>query len=202
MRENKIFKIIFIVFAIIVAFFMIHIVRNYIIISKIANKQDNSDERMLIIEYNQADEKYNIEQYQKGGKTLLLFKKKEFITAYWYDENTKEAVIYHPDQKIASTYTINDRKDMFVFEAFVKYGNIGDKIGSSLFSWITSDEVNGEKCYVIDLGLGVKKYISKENGRLVKDINSGNVLLYKEYKNKVPTEINMNKPNLSEYKVS
>lgn len=202
MSKNKFFKIIFIVFAIIITLFIIHIARNYIIISKIASKQDNSNEKMLLIECSNPNGTYSIEQYQKGGKILQLFKTKEFTTVYWYDENTKEAIIYLPDQKVASTYTFDDLQHTLIFEPFIKYGNMGDKLGSALFSWITSDEVNGEKCYVITPEFGITNYINKENGRLVKYVNLGNVMLYKEYKNKIPKEIDLNKPNLTEYDVT
>lgn len=199
MENKNIYKALMGVVVLVVILIIGYFARNYIIINKIANKQNVSNNYLLNIEiYPENGEnvdKLIIEQYYKDGKVMQMMKNSVRTVNYWYDEETKETITMYPAELIASSSKSNS---IVIFDPFL----IKDKMNMALSTSISFDEVNGEQCYVLKRGKHLKDYVSVERGIVVKEINENSVIEYKSYTKNVVTDENVSKPDLTGYGVN
>lgn len=177
MKKKRILKIILFVLFILLIVFMIYFIRNYVIISKIAKKQEiftGVKNYSLVLEADSDGNEENltrIEQYYKDGKAMQIIKKSdEILFVNWYDEDTKEYITMSPTEGFAS---IETTELSFILQIPTLANSVAEKVNWALISFISSKEVNGEECYLLDWG--AKTYISKETGIRVKEENGTSV---------------------------
>lgn len=212
MKGKKVYKVILIFFLVLLLLFIIHFVRNYIIISKIATKQDE------ISKSTNYSYTMNFSNLKTGETSVMDFycKDNRSITImgdylFWYDEDTGEQIVINTVELSANVFENDDTPVKAYLPILDVSNNFGDKIKQALFSFITYDTVEDEKCYVINTIIGVKStipYISVENGTLLKLItgkveNSDeySVIEYTNWKiNEVTDEI-VERPDLTTYEV-
>lgn len=200
MKMKNIWKIIIVIVLILIIIIGAHFIRNYIIVSKIAKKQEIMNNYSLIIEnYNLKENNEDnliIERKYKDGKIVQIFRKSgNEILKDWYDEETKELIT------IANgVATIRkDKGGPITFNPTMGYDNIQNKIDAIFGAIISKQEFNGEKCYV--LNNGIEEYISIETGRRIKQVNVDNVWEYKELNVNTLTDEDVARPNLEGYEI-
>lgn len=213
MKKKRILKVVLFIVLILLIVFMIHFIRNYVIISKIAKKQEvftGVKNYSLVLEAGSDGSRENltrIEQYYKDGKAMQIIKKNdETLFVNWYDEDTKEYITMSPTEGFAS---IETTELSFILQIPTLGNSMLEKVNWALISFISSSEVNGEECYLLDWG--AKTYISKETGIRVKEENGTSVeadgtehknLQYiKEVKINELVDEDVSKPNLTGYEV-
>ena len=212
-KGKKLLKILSIIIIVLVILFCIHIIRNFIIINKIFNKQaeyKDVNNYSYTSEYYSAkedDEKTVIETYYKDGKSKLIRKGEKEISVF-YDNDTKECIFVDNEEKEA---TIDYSETMLGVEKPIALETtLQEKLLMALLSFIRTETVNGEECYYITQGDYNKSYVSKETGIGIKNISGKAVIDGKEYDsiteiknwkiNQVIDE-NVTVPDISEYKI-
>ena len=203
MKNKKGLKIFLIIIALVVVILAIHLIRNFMIINKINEKQEElskSNNYFYTIENNAGT---TTEVYYKDGISKTIIKTKDTTMITWYDEKTRETITYSPQTMKASVGTGFGIVQLQTL-------NTGNNFILALLSNISSDEVNGEKCYVVKLS-GETTYISEERGVTLKrvgakvvqnGIETESVVEYKEWKINELTDEEMSKPDLTGYEVS
>ncbi len=214
MNKKKILKIVLFIILLLVIIFAIHTIRNYIIVNKIIAMQT---ELLKSTNYSYVSESYTEndeierqinEVYYKDKKYIRNMKTKNIYI--WSDEETKEQIMIVQDKNIAMI-----SKDTMGIESYIPFlmdasSTIGQKIGFAIFSFITSTEVNGEKCYVVNWGFGAKDYIAKNdgrelrvmNGQIGKDGKSYDLIVdYKEWKFNEIKDEDVARPELTGYEI-
>lgn len=200
--QNKLKIFILIILLLLLILFLIHSIKNYIIISKISDKQIQLNNYSLIIEYYQlGQDKTTIEQNYKDGKMLQILKKDDNeIVRYWYDEDSKELISILNTNDLNATIEKNV-VHLFVIELSLGYDSVKKKINDILGTFISYEELDGQKCYVLNKGKKIKDYISIESGKILKRINNDNIVEYKELYINNLTDEDISRPNLNSYEI-
>lgn len=205
MDKKKMLKMIVLVVLTVIIVYSIYLIRNYIILSKIYEKQleySEVDNFSVKVEAYRPDGNTEREIYKKGSKSLMKY---EEVTI-WSDEETKEIIILTQEKKAL----INSSESIMQYSIPHFIQRKDDIMNLALISFVSYDKIDDEKCYVINWG-GPKEYISIETGITLLSINGkvgtsdgkeyDNIQKYKDIKiNEVTDEI-VSRPDLSEYEV-
>lgn len=212
MDKKKIVKICIAFVAIILLVLCIYYGRNYYIIDKISKMQEkymNSNNYSLVLEPEKHGDipQITIEQYYKDGSSKEILKLDgELWYSSWHNKKEKVSVSINPSNNSASVQ-FSDFPN--VTRIPILSDNFWQKLCMTFISKISSAEVNGEECYLIDWG--AKTYISKETGLKLKEINGiaidsdgieyENAVYYKEVKINNVTDEDVTVPSLEGYDV-
>lgn len=220
MKKNKVLKIILIVVLVLIAIVAIYILRNYIIISKISNKQKelanktNYYYKFETYGIEEKDDKTITECYYKDGKGIEKYGNQKYgYCIEWFDNNTKEKIVIDTSKSTAKIYEGKESSFMLPIVTFDK-STVKDKLEDSI-SYITYEDINGKKCYKIKPLQGVIitsniYYINAENGAWAR-ISMGNIkgnenniriLDYIDYKFDEVTDEDVKRPDLTGYEVT
>lgn len=206
MEKKKIIKMILLVVLTVVIIFAIHVIRNYIIISRIYEEQLKFSEATnfyMLIENRTFEEPSVREIYKKDGKSIMKYQG----TTIWSDKEAKEVIIMTTDKKAIISSPANPLE--LSIPCFVQKDCKDQIINLALISFISYDKIDGEKCYVINWG-GAKDYISVESGKTLQTINGKTIKEDREYdtiqrckeiKMDEVTDEMISRPDLSEYEI-
>ena len=178
MKNKKILKIILIIVLVVIVIFAIHVIRNYFIISKIVDMQENLSSitnfsyKITPITYEGKTNGVATERYYKDGKNIIILEQDDSRYMFWNDQNTDESITINLSQLTASVYSGKSIMSAGHMPTFLTETSTFAKLGLSAISFITTDEANEEECYVVRYGR-TTNYISKENGILLKSIKIG-----------------------------
>lgn len=202
MEKKKFLKLIFIIILLLLLLFAIHVIRNYIIISKIANKQEKlaqlANYSFSIEKANDVLDKITIQYYLKDKNSMEVIENNDKVLFInWYDSDTNEKISICPSESTVTIGKSNNNSSLYIPTAFSENNSIENLLCATT-SFISYDKINGEKCYVINT-FGLKDYISVEDGTLLKNING---FEYKDYKFNELTDELMKKPNFTGYTVN
>ena len=224
--KKKILKCIGIILLLIIAFFIVHTIRNIIIIKDITNK----------IELYQAKDNYyikststqgiNIENFNKANRHLInLVNTSETgirKMARYEDENTLNTYIETQTEAGTEKIAILNSNSLPGFHGITNWLYVDDTkhlILMALLSNIRSVEQNGKECYRVDLlyasnilmqseenfVLFIEKEtgltIRNQNGTMVENGNKIPIIMDYEYKFDVVTDEDLKEPDISEYTI-
>lgn len=219
MNIKKVLKVVLIIVLVVIAIIAIYILRNYIIISKISNKQKelanktNYYYKMEAYRQEEKNDDTTVEYYYyyKDGKGIEKYgNQKNGYYIEWFDNNTKERITIDTSKATAKIYKGEKRSFMLPTLTFDK-STVKDKLEDS-FSYISYEEINGKKCYKIKPFEGIISnlyYINVEDGTWAR-ISMGNIkgnesniriLDYIDCKYDELTDEDVKKPDLTGYEV-
>lgn len=231
MEKKKIIKrVVIIIIAILVVLLITHIIRNYIIVSKVVEKQCkffDSNNRSYAIEAhettnNSLPEKIiHMEIYYREGKSKMVVdtydNKGNYLEGFteWEDKKSNERIHI---SKSSNEATIDEYFGSVsqLDEGFRFHKNtFGYKLKMAVFSFISYEEIDEEKCYKIDRkmqdtdmilyfrvsdgsmkGMATKSAI--ENQERLEDA----IISFKDFKIDNLTEEEMTRLNLTGYDVT
>ena len=214
MKNKKILKIILIIVLVVIVIFAIHVIRNYFIISKIVDMQENLSSitnfsyKITPITYEGKSNGVATERYYKDGKNIAIFETNGTKYILWSDATTNESIMINPTE-LKAVVSSNDVLSSAHMPILLPEGSTSVKLGLSVLSFITYGEVNGEECYVVHWA-GVTDYISKENGTYLRTNNAifsneeekFDMIEYSDWTFNELTDEDVSRPNLTGYEVS
>ena len=222
MGKHKILKVIGIIILVLLILFIIHTIRNYIIISKIMEKEagmiGKTNLSISRITYNEhSPEKINTSEiHRKDNKIISVIHQDDADIIIWNDLDTGENISLLPRSLVATKGSAMS----YVVTVPMLFGtsdanNFGFKLFSAMTSIITDEKVNDQNCYCIKLNYLVsfvqnKSWINKDTGIMVKttlgydEIDGKKYPRYselKDYSFDSVTDTDVSKPNLIGYTV-
>lgn len=216
-KKNHIINwIALILFVIVMVASVVDIMRKHNIIEKIvANQKDvisQNNYSYHVESYNKNNEsettKSSMSFYKKDKISMQILKNNDNSLIFWYDLGANEQITLVPQNLKASVY--KNSSEFFVNQLPPYMIDEENKNIMKIFSIITSDTVNGEKCYKINTS-GLITWYSKESGMILKAQNGKKVIDGKEYdcisefkdwKFNELTDEDVTRPNLTGYEVT
>jgi len=204
MKNKKILKTIVIILLLFLIIFGIYIIRNYIILKKISKLSEQTNTYSFVSKYHQEFEDdtnsdTTFECYYKDEISKIIIKDDDGndYCIEWYNKNTDEYINVFPKDMIYGT--------QFDGEPNLKLGNVTCPFLDLLdFNYlyvlcpIRSNNINGEKCYLISSG-STNIYINKENGNIIRYEGEGRITDYTNIRT-VVTDEEISKPDITGYK--
>ena len=213
MNGKKLSKIILIIILILLLLVVIHTVRNYIILTKIATKQEEIS-KLTNYSYTmnftnlKTNEKATIKYCRKDNKSITIMGD----NIIWYDADTDEQISMKPKELTATVAKNSETAIQATLPIQVISNDFVNKLGQAMFSFITYDMVGNEKCYEIQSIIGATTtipYVSVEDGTLlklitgkIKNSNDYQVAEYTDWKLNEITDEDVTRPNLTGYEVT
>ena len=225
MNKKKLFKIIgFIILALIIIF-LVHVIQNFIIISKIQNnvsKYQNTKNVHYTTNINKLDSEEFVEVYIKDNESKSILEHKDKT-----GKQNKMIQVITVDER-RNYFETNDSKTVKIYKEdnnavgfepyFYNYMTFGDKIKDSITLFINSEKIDGKDYYVLNgltssllyeqNAIDGKMYINKETGIREKMIEKviindeiKEITCSYEYIFDVVTENDLIPPDLSEYEI-
>lgn len=201
-------KIVLILIIIAIVLFLVHYLRNYIIVSKIFNeraKYKDVTNYSYCNTQNEGEDAVKTEYYKKDNTAVIFIKNKNFLV--WSNKDLNQSIILNYDKMEAIV-----RPDVFlegtidstpVDNGVAVLGMLKDAQmykGFSFVYFITSEKINGVDCYKVSIGKE-KAWYSKENGMLVKYINGSLDADYSDWKFNEVKDEDVARPNLMGFSV-
>lgn len=182
--QNNVWGAILIVLLLLIAFCLIHTVRNFIIISKLQKEVEqytNSTNWHLKSVANEKDgTTVTINYYKKDNKQAVRLEKTKdnstTIMLMYNNGNRTDTFIQNGDSKIAK---LNNGEISVQVNNYLQTNNSWQTFSLSFLAHLKSTEQNGKKCYILSniyspyflTGSGKDKaYIEKDTGLCVKEI--------------------------------
>lgn len=184
MKSKKILKIVGIVLLVVLILFLIHTIRNYIIISdlqdKISNYTDSTNYYKKTVFTNGDGAITTMEYYKKGSKEVIFIERVLNEEKYKLSKyNNGERVDTFIEKGEEKTCTLDDDANTLQVNLnnFLETSNNWQTLLGSITSNIKSSSYEGKDCYIIkgfmsDSNLTYedsKVYIEKDTGLCLKD---------------------------------
>lgn len=187
MSKKKIFKILGVILLVIIAIFLIHTIRNYIIITDLQNKiakySDSTNYYMKSTSVSDEGMKVIMEYYKKDNKQVLLMERDlngEILKLSMYDNGERTDTFTETSE--SKFVQLNTENIMTInFYNFLETENNWQTFLGSISARVKSTNYNGKACYVIKGFLsstsltfeGQETYIEKDTGLFVKTTGDG-----------------------------
>ena len=201
-------KFVLILIIIAIVLFLVHYLRNYIIVSKIFNeraKYKDVTNYSYCNTQNDGEDAVKTEYYKKDNTAVIFIKNRNFLV--WSNKDLNQSIILNYDKMeaivksdvflegtIDSTPVDNGVAVLGMFKDAQMYK------GFSFVYFITSEKINGVDCYKVSIGKE-KAWYSKENGMLVKYINGSLNADYSDWKFNEVKDEDVARPNLMGFSV-
>ena len=213
MKTKKVLKIVGIILAIILAIFIIHTVRNFVIIKeiqgKIAEYSDNNNHHIKIVSTQNNGTIVKTDYYKKDNNKVVFLEREingEITKLSIYD--TGESHHTFTDAKDVKKVSLNSGFIEVQIYNGTETENIGQTILSSIIADIKSVKENGKEYYQLKHTVspysmsfeGETILVDKETGLMYKNINSESTATREYEFNNVDDSIFI-EPNISEYTV-
>ena len=214
MSKKKVLMIIGIIILLLLIIFIISVTRKYIIINKLA---ETKEEFFSSSNYSYSfvpDSNKNVvcEYFYKDRKSMEIWKTDDNIDSIiWYDETTKEHISINAKTSTAivshsETYEAFPDSVANTILSSVLPDKAMDKIKIALTFSISTKEIDGEKCYVLQPFTGIVSntyYFDKENQTISKTLmGENNNIRFENWALNQVTDENVNRPDLNGYVVT
>ena len=217
MPNKKIVKIVGIIILIIIAIYLVCILRNIIIIKKIQKKMEpylssqNYHIKSVLISNETNEIEMTVNFYKKDAKNLTVIEKNQDGKDYKisiYDNGQRTDMFWDiPGGKIVQLDT--EKSQTIELYNYFQTGSAWETIIASMSADIKSGEYNNKKCYIIDgykssLNLNDqninKTYIEKDTGLLLK-LETSESINDREYEFNNVSEEMLKEPDIGDYKL-
>ena len=201
-------KIVLILIIIAIVLFLVHYLRNYIIVSKIFNeraKYKDVTNYSYCNTQNDGEVAVKTEYYKKDNTAVIFIKNRNFLV--WSNKDLNQSIILNydkmeaivsPDVFLEGTIDSTPVDNGVAVLGMVKDAQMYK--GFSFVYFITSEKINGVDCYKVSIGKE-KAWYSKENGMLVKYINGSLNADYSDWKFNEVKDEDVARPNLMGFSV-
>ena len=211
-KGKKFLMIMLLIVSIIIILFMIHTIRNYIIITSLQNKiSEYANTKNYYMKFVSKEENGTIitmEYYRKNSNQVTFLSRNlngEISKVSMYDNGEKtDNFTETKDKKIVQ---LNSGTSMVVnVYNYLETDNNWQTFLGSIFSKVKSTKYNNKECYIISKFMsstslnykGEETYIEKDTGLAIKNIGNG-IITEKEYSfNNVEDSIFV-EPDISQY---
>lgn len=208
-KKRKTWKKILLVLLAIFIIFCIHVIRNFIIISNLeeASKEYANKTNYIVDIYSIQSNSVNIlKAYNKGDIYLCNLETKSNdikdirkLTVYKSNNETL-ALIQSGDEKIALlNKSIAGEIKVVTFES-VSDMNLLQKLLFSTLAKISTEECNKKETFLVAMPHGWKMWLNKENGTIIREINSG-FITERRYEFDIVKDEDIVKPDISDYQI-
>ena len=190
--------------------FVIYVIRNFIIISnleKVAKVYANKTNYIADIYSIQNNSSVNILRvYNKDNLYLSLMETKSNdikdirkLTIY-KNNNEKLGIIQSGDQKIAilNNWAVAEIQ-VVTFES-ISDMNVLQKLLFTILAKISTEECNNKETFLIEMPYGWKIWVNKENGTVLREINSG-FITERNYEFDIVKDKDIIKPDISDCEI-
>lgn len=205
MKKEKILKVVLIIVILLLIIFTIHVVRNYIIISKIIEKQEELEQTnnySYITEETYNEGKNVIERYSTENNNLWISKKENNMIWYNKEKGTIYSIITNEKFVVIEEFSedsLIDNAKQILSQDRIK--TFKEKMIVSMKYFITNEKIGEVKCYVLK-NENAKYYIDAKEGNMLKTtIGDDCVIEYKDWKinNVKDEEVLSHIPDLTGY---
>lgn len=196
-------KIVLIIVIIAIVVFLVHYLRNYIIVGKIFNEREkykNVDNYSYYQTSNDESRVNGVQFYKKANTMMMVIKDQKCVV--WSNKELNQTILLNYEEMkatITSGVSMPNSFDLAPSDnAIAVLGELKDAQilrGFSFVYAITSENVNGVDCYKVCIGQE-KAWYSKENGMLIKYINGSLDIGYSDWKFNELTDEDVARPNL------
>jgi hypothetical protein len=186
MKKKKILKIIGIILLVVIAVFLIHAIRNYVIITNLQNKVskyvNSTNYHTKYVTTSDNGTNITINYYKKDNKKHISIEREldgEKTTVLAYDNGNRiDMFIVTQDSKIAKLDS-GTLMEMQIFNYFETENNLQTFLWGSQAS-IKSTQYNGKECYLVKGFVSAmaiaydseQAYINKETGLIEKIVGN------------------------------
>ena len=206
-KKHRVLKTILMVIIVALVLFLIHFVRNYIIVDNILAKQKDLNKATnysLKIEYKNSNT--TMEFYRKDNVMMLIKNSDTGKVVIWSDKDKKESIFLNMKDLTATVNKEAIIDSLYDIKPLGLIRNSETTRGFEFLYFITSEKVNGIDCYKITWIMEEETaWYNKENGRLVKTVTDGQkedyVTEYSNWKFNELTDEDMSRPNLMGYEI-
>ncbi len=213
MKRKKIFKIIGGILLAVIAIFLIHTIRNYIIITdlqkKIAQYSDSTNYHIKSISTTKEGTKVEMEYYKKDNKQVVFMERDiegEIQKMSMYDNGERIDIFY--ENADGKSCDINSETSLMQINLynFLENDTKWQTFISSTIARVKSTQYNGKKCYAIKGFLSSTSLtskdseivIDKETGLFLKSTETGDVV-EREYEFDNVDDSIFAEPDISQY---
>ena len=208
-KKHTALKFVLILIIIAIILFLVHYLRNYIIVSKIFNERAKYKDVTNYSYYQTSNDENRVngvEFYRKDNTAMFVVKNQKFVV--WSNKDLNQTITLNYDTMQAIISTEAALSDQFAsfepgYNQIALLGDSEEEQTSKGFSFaylITSENVNGVDCYKVSIGKE-KAWYSKENGMLMRFINDSLQIDYSDWKFNELTDTDVARPNLMGFSV-
>ena len=201
-------KILLVILAIFIVF-LIYVIRNFIIISnleKVSKEYANKTNYIVDIYSIQSDSVNILRAYNKEDVYLSIMETKandikdtKKLTVY-KNENETLGVIQSGDKKIAILNNWMAAEIQVVTFESISDMNLLQKLLFSTLARISTEECNNKETFLVEMPHGWKMWVDKDNGTIVREINSGFVT-ERRYEFDIVKDEDIVKPDISDCEI-
>lgn len=215
MEKKKIFKIILIILLAVIVMFLIHTVRNYIIITdlqdKISKYSDGTNYHIKSTSTTKEGARVEMEYYKKDNKQVVFMERdlnEENLKMSMYDNGERIDIFYeNADGKSCDINAQTSSMQINLYN-FLENDTKWQTFISSAMARVKSIQYNGKKCYAIKEFLSTTS-LTSEDSEIIIDKETGLFLKSTETDDIVEREYEFNnvddsifaEPDISQYKV-
>ena len=208
-KKIKIWKRILLVILAIFIVFLIYVIRNFIIISnleKVSKEYANKTNYIVDIYSIQSNSVNILRAYNKGDKYLSIMETKSNdikdmrkLTVY-KNENETLGIIQSGDKKIAILINWMAAEIQVVTFESISDMNLLQKLLFTVLARISKEERSNKETFLVEMPHGWKMWVDKENGTIVREINSGFVT-ERKYEFDIVKDEDIIRPDISDCEI-
>ena len=212
MNKKKILKAIGIILLIIFVIFLVHTIRNYIIITNLQNKiskyYNSTNYHIKSTSISDEGTKVTMEYYKKDNKQVVFMERNlngEIVKLSMYDNGERtDTFTESNDSKVVQLNT-GEIMSINIYN-FLENDNNWQTFLSSTIARVRTTEYNGKECYAVKrflsstslTGKDSEIIIDKETGLFLKSTETGN-LVEREYEFDNVDDSIFAEPDISQY---
>ena len=208
-KKMKLWKKILIVIGVIFILLFIAILRNFMILSDLENI---SKDKM-------NSNNYYVETYSLQGNQIEIVKSHHKDNTYFTirqvisknDDSQRQLTVYSDGTETIGIIETEQEKIALLgntvvggkvsVNTYASYGQgFWSKFVFSVSSTISTEQINDKDCYLINSIFGLKKWIDKETGLIVREENNGDITDF-SYEFGVVEDSDIQKPDISDCKI-